>query len=856
MDVRCARCGIEYEFDDALISERGTMVRCTECGHQFRVHPNHVIPAEPDEWRVVTVSGRTLIFRTLRELQQGISQGEVGRDATLLRGRLPPRPLGSIAELDPFFPTRAGAARQQNTLTGVAPPAAAHLPGAKPSPATGKIPVARVGLSTIQLPADTVSTDVARSMDLRKTAIGIGSPSLGSTLPSERREPPEPKVAPPNSATDEQAQAEKLLPLVETDKAVVAKSRSEPPTLRDGEVLKAAISTIKIAAAPPPDKKGSVPPPRPTRRARPTPAAGTNAVTALSAANPAESAQVITPQKPSTDPPFAQRNTNAGTQLSAQSPVALEPTEPMTSKQAPAARQHVLRPPATEGDTDEGSRLHFRAEAKPIESPPSSPRVPIASPLPEATPFIPTVPPMRQTSAEALGKFAEASRRNSRAGRWLMVILLGALVSLIAMWAHYKQAQSGQNDTANNAAALERRLQTAREALRSGDINLAHENLQATQSLGTRDTRWLTLTARYDIARADMSWLAVRLADPNDTSRLESLKRELSQNVAQSIKALTAVESLATQDPDIASARLDAQRINGDLDKARDMAASLKARNPTPELAYSLASVELMQQRPRYKEVFDWLGQARAQDSGLGRAPVMLVLACIAGNRMESARAEVQRLKLASRSHPLLADIEAYLRRVADQAMAAEQAGAADAGTAANADAGEAETMAEVTREGDFRLRLRRAVESLGRNELTRAEQLFRSVLAERPKDTEAWTGLGDVARRHGNTANAISYYERVLSSNGQYLPALSALAEVKWKSGDREGAATLYRRIVDQVGESPGYGQHAAQRLRELNAGSSTKSSSESEKSAPTEPPPPAAAPNIDTTDLPGKTP
>lgn len=53
MDVRCARCGIEYEFDDALISERGTMVRCTECGHQFRVHPSHVIPAEPDEWRVV-----------------------------------------------------------------------------------------------------------------------------------------------------------------------------------------------------------------------------------------------------------------------------------------------------------------------------------------------------------------------------------------------------------------------------------------------------------------------------------------------------------------------------------------------------------------------------------------------------------------------------------------------------------------------------------------------------------------------------------------------------------------------------------------------------------------------------------
>ena len=39
MDVRCSRCATEYEFDDALISERGTTVKCTNCGFQFKIFP-------------------------------------------------------------------------------------------------------------------------------------------------------------------------------------------------------------------------------------------------------------------------------------------------------------------------------------------------------------------------------------------------------------------------------------------------------------------------------------------------------------------------------------------------------------------------------------------------------------------------------------------------------------------------------------------------------------------------------------------------------------------------------------------------------------------------------------------------
>jgi predicted Zn finger-like uncharacterized protein len=846
MDVRCARCGIEYEFDDALISERGTMVRCTECGHQFRVHPNHVIPAEPDEWRVVTANGRTLVFRTLRELQQGISRGEVGRDATLLRGRLSPRPLGSIAELDPFFPTRPGPARQQSTLTGVAPPPAAPPPGAKASSSTGKVPVARVGLSTVKLPANEASAEATYPVGQRKTALGIGSPALGSTLPL-------PEPAEPKAPSEDPAHPEPPMPVVEFDEsaAVNARTTSEPPTLRDGEAPSQATPGAKLA--PQADSqiadKKAMAPPRPARRTRPTPGAGTNAAIVNAAVSAAQASEPPKFHKPSTEPPPAQRSANAQTLLS--EGTVSDPVEPMVPDSAASRPLHAVRPPPPQSNVDDA--LHFRAESRPIEAP-SSPRVAVAPAAFDAGPNIPTVPPLRVTNIEALGRAAAGTRQGAHVGRWLMVGLLGVLVTLIAVWSHYRQPPSSPNESANGAAAFERQLQAARDALRAGDLTLAHENLLSSQALGTKDPRWKTLTARYDIVRADMSWLAVRLADPNDVARLDALKRESSENVAQSLKALSAVENIAASDSDIAAARLDAQRLTGDLDKARETAASLKAGNPSADLAYSLASIELLQKDPQFKEVFDWLGQARAQDSGLGRAPVMLVLACVAGNRMENARAEVQRLKLAARSHPLLAEIEAYVRR-ADQARATEQAALADGGLAAATDAGEA--IADIAHDGDFRTRLRRAVESLGRNELTRAEQLFRSVLAEHPKDTEALTGLGDVARRHGSTANAIAYYERVLSGNGQYLPALSALADVKWNSGDRAGAAALYRRIVDQVGESASYGQIAAQHLREMKEGTSPKSNSPSaSEKTTTESKTPAAPPGIDTTDLPGKSP
>jgi predicted Zn finger-like uncharacterized protein len=106
MDVQCERCKTEYEFDDALVSGRGTTVRCTHCGHQFKVRRAETNQPGADKWVVRTAVGTDLTFLTLRELQRAILAKQVGRGDVLTRGNDSPRTLGTITELEPFFEGR------------------------------------------------------------------------------------------------------------------------------------------------------------------------------------------------------------------------------------------------------------------------------------------------------------------------------------------------------------------------------------------------------------------------------------------------------------------------------------------------------------------------------------------------------------------------------------------------------------------------------------------------------------------------------------------------------------------------------------------------------------------------------
>ena len=96
MDVTCERCGTEYEFDETLLSGRGTSVKCTNCGHVFKVYPTAEADADrtTSVWRLKLEDDSIDMIDSLRELQRRISSGELTPENEIARGDESWKPLG------------------------------------------------------------------------------------------------------------------------------------------------------------------------------------------------------------------------------------------------------------------------------------------------------------------------------------------------------------------------------------------------------------------------------------------------------------------------------------------------------------------------------------------------------------------------------------------------------------------------------------------------------------------------------------------------------------------------------------------------------------------------------------------
>ncbi len=178
MDVRCERCKTEYEFDEARITEAGVTVKCTTCGHVFKVkkksaaaEPPPVATVDVDfsapptnagverqrEWKVRQANGNVFTFKELTTLQKWIVERKVVRDDEIsLTGESWKR-LGNIAELASFFQVveeaqraatleaqaQANAQAQAQALAQAQQAAAAApRPYTRPGPGTPKPPAA------------------------------------------------------------------------------------------------------------------------------------------------------------------------------------------------------------------------------------------------------------------------------------------------------------------------------------------------------------------------------------------------------------------------------------------------------------------------------------------------------------------------------------------------------------------------------------------------------------------------------------------------------------------------------------------------------------------------------------------
>lgn len=119
MDISCERCRAEYEFDESRLTEAGVTVKCTTCGHVFRV-ARPLVQGIP-----LRRGGQPLPSPCpdIATLQRWIVENRILRTDEASIAGAPWRPLGEMSEFAPFFAVVARAS-QPSLQPVVQPPAA------------------------------------------------------------------------------------------------------------------------------------------------------------------------------------------------------------------------------------------------------------------------------------------------------------------------------------------------------------------------------------------------------------------------------------------------------------------------------------------------------------------------------------------------------------------------------------------------------------------------------------------------------------------------------------------------------------------------------------------------------------
>jgi predicted Zn finger-like uncharacterized protein len=795
MDVRCNRCGTEYEFDDALISERGTTVKCTNCGLQFKVYPKHH-SGGPERWVVRTADDRELVFTSLRELQRGIAERKVGPGDMLTRGQKPPRPLGSIAELEPFFQSSLGKVaasasteRPVRTLHGVAPPPNSLPPSAMASTATSPFPYTTTDFDVPEPPAPSSPRPQAEAPLLD---------ALSVTMPAVEA-PPEALAA----------------------RAALVEISSPPPSATVADVPQG--STLPAM-----EFSGALPTPAPVAVGAPR-----AAVTAPLTPEPTPLSTTL-----SLEDYERQRREAAALRSSPQSSGARIPLETMPRSSPNAARGPLDSQPRSQRGVDSTPRapvssrgsfhsydeLASPAADRAFDARRARSRWIVGLVAIGMVGLIGATVGRRYLAGATVPSPAAAPTSDKRVKDFL------ARGTQLADEGDYEAAQeelvkaSALAEKDPRVLAALARLETMRAdvfwlKLRLLDPSSTELVAATHRELGRRvgkarqaaDRAFALAPDDPVVIRARVD--SMRLSGESDKAR--EWIAPVSSNASQPENAFVlAALDLSDSSPVWASV-LDRLRTAaaGEREPGRARAALIYALARADRVAEARTELLKLEAQPKPHVLLDelraFLARFPATDSG--KAPTPLGSAAVV---------DVSKL-------PKL-----------DTSVAAEEKPSSAVPT-------------------DFRTALSQAAAAARSGDYGRAETLYNAALSSQPGNVEALSGLGDIARRRGDAAQAAQLYERVLSQNPSYLPALIASADLKWSSGNRAGALQLYRRVVDQVGPSSDYGARAQARINEANSAGAGSHSEKSEPAptptpAPTSEPPPDV-PHIDTTDLPG---
>jgi predicted Zn finger-like uncharacterized protein len=740
MDVTCERCSTRYEFDEALVSNRGTTVKCTSCGHQFKVFRPDGEAA--DGWTVRTVDGRELSFKAMRELQSAITYGQVGREDVLIpHGGGAPRRLGRIEELQSFFVAAEGDGDTiRKRIADAHMPVPGNTQSYPPEPLAerhpSRMPVSRPipGPEDDVLPAQT-----------------------GKTLPPPRL------PVPPDAPTIPRASHVPTMPQSFGD--------APPMAQRKGTGLTGTPRSLGAASNAP----------------RPAPS-GAGTSEAVDALNRAVN-DVLASEESGDARPSSRRGAHStqrgidnfttrrdGSHAGILEGFGEEVTEARGSRPPPAIHDED-----TLGEdmalTREMDRDH------PLSSMPPERDGSIAPLTPSPSAARPSI--LRRSEPPFTDpRFSAYSARGGRRGlvRWVVGLVAVGLVAVGGV-ALYRRHAGGVEPTASAApkdSRVDQLLEDGEQRLLDGDVEGAKDQFIKASGVTDSDPRVGRALARVEVIRADMLWLHVRLLR-DDSQERRSVQAQLARAVD---RAKAAVEHAAQQSPTepvTVGLQIDLLRLQGKPDEARKLVQKLDGGGP--EGGLTLAALDLGEGAPSYGAVLDRLRTAARTERKLGRARAMLVYALARSGKKAEAEKELAALKEQHEHHPLLEPLQAYVDG-AEEGKADQSDGSDDS--------------------GDTKTLLNKANEARSNGNLDRAERLYKSALEKSPGNLDALAGLADVKRERGDIAGATKAYEEMLAKSPNYVPALAGLADIRFAANNRAGAAQLYRRVTQAAPDSP----------------------------------------------------
>ena len=800
MDVRCEKCQTEYELDEARLKPGGVTVKCTNCGHMFKIRKrattNVGAPPPADQrprtassrppggglqrsdsmfdeaptardsdeakttverqWQIRLESGEQKSCRELAMLQQWIVAGVVTREALISRTGKTWKRLGDIPELAQYFDV-ADEARttRESRPTGRTPPIPPSPSPSPPPPQSSASPQPRgtmIGVGAVQVAQAAGGTILPDDDDPRA---GRGAP------------PPLPPKVPLGAKT--------------------------PPM--------GSVAAPPVAGAPSPVRRPPTPPPPPPVKR-----------------TPPEAMPVAPPPVPAAAP---------------RPPVARPPT-PLPV--GPPARP-TPPPPMSRPSPDGRSTAAWASEPVRPQEPSghSGPYVGKLSAIPDEPAFAGRVRQMDPEAGFSTGKVELLDedddllprRRGSRAGLWIVLALLafgGAAAAGVYMFVIKDKDQrggvaAGTPDAPGSAAstpdaAVVAPAPDAPEAPISpldaprGELLADNETRlrAAFESLASKD-EVAAQAVRANLGAAIAQALTDRAGLVGDRAEADKLRREATRIA---IDAATAAQRALKEAPDDAAANVamaavlrlqgkpaaankrytDAARARSDKDWARDVAladALVLARDG--KLDDARAAFAAIDQ-----------GEGKLETSNDVRARFHLARIALAQGKPADAKPLVDQVLAAQPEHAaaraLAAKLDAAVAKT--DPLPPEDPKGSGAGPGPGSAAVARPPDGPVVSGGDSYDRLIARANALADSNCTAAMAVYAKALDQKPNGVEALTGMGYCHIDAKQFASAFGKFRAAIAISSRYEPALWGVGEAYQQQGRKEQAIEAYQRYLE----------------------------------------------------------